>query len=183
MDGDVGVPAEPVLSELVQAASGSPGAAATAAANGGKIWSCSLTCNGKEPWFHGALPCWGELTVECESNESPGVAGHGRGLTESRHHAPGMIKAPDAELRGEGGVFKAQCLGLWTGVLGRMCWGETMIHAAKEWEGHTFDTWDICSGKLGVRSSKGSHSASMGHWCRGSEVQRISVTYNGESTA
>ncbi|KAG1653267.1 hypothetical protein FOA52_002727 [Chlamydomonas sp. UWO 241] len=142
--------------------------------------SCTLTCNGNEPWIgHGVMPCWGVLTVECEAKEEEQEDVMRRSLAEARSAATGSISMPKAAAthpklsESETWVYKTQCMGLWTGILGHMCWGETLVHSAKDWGTGAYDKWVICSGKLGVKYHHQEGKASMGFWCKGSEVQHM----------
>eukprot|EP00955_Chlamydomonas_euryale_P022541 238029-Chlamydomonas_euryale.AAC.4 len=167
------MPEQPVLGSLVREAG---------AAGGLGDMSCSLTCNGKEPWLHGMLPCWGKLLVECQSAPSPSPASAARrALAAARGRPVSAAITRPADLSGEKlSSFKGSCLGLWTGVLGHMCFGETLTHADKEWATGSFDRFNICSGKLGAHGSKGDRRASSHVWCRGAGVMRLGMTHTEE---
>ena len=161
--------------------------------------SCTLTCNDRAAWMHGLWPCWGILNLTCSSSSSSGapssliVGGVKGGSAVSRHllmsdtassetSAVGVraldrteeenaAATTDVHFRGEGSMsFSAACKGLWTGALGKMCWGLEIQHSTATWPGGEAEKTGFCAGRLGVSAKKHDGGASMGQFCHGTHA-------------
>ena len=63
--------------------------------------------------------------------------------------------------------FTAACKGLWTGVLGKLCWGLTMQSSSASWLGGRAEKTGVCAGRLGTMAHKEADGFTMGQHCKG----------------
>ena len=66
--------------------------------------------------------------------------------------------------------FIAACKGIWTGALGKMCWGLEIQHSTATWPGGEAEKTGFCAGRLGVSAKKHDGGASMGQFCHGTHA-------------
>ena len=66
--------------------------------------------------------------------------------------------------------FSAACKGLWTGALGKMCWGLEIQHSTATWPGGEAEKTGFCAGRLGLSAKKRYGGASMGQFCHGTHA-------------
>ena len=64
-------------------------------------------------------------------------------------------------------TFSAVCKGLWTGALGKMCWGLTMQSSSAVWPEGRATKDGICAGRLGTSAHKEEDGFAMGQFCSG----------------
>ena len=156
---------------------------------------CTLTCNGSPAWFNGLLPCWGVLNVTCSGTSSDmgsrhGSASHQRSLqaTAEAHSAAGQGAATAAQkvsgaetahivrlsMSSDAAVssdrtmsFSAVCKGLWTGALGKLCWGLTLQSSSASWLGGRAEKTGVCAGRLGTMAHREADGFTMGQHCKG----------------
>lgn len=143
---------------------------------GGRDITCTKLCNGKTPWFHGALPCFGVASLHCSGTFDPSKL--------LKHHKCGKQARKEATAVAVAAVsepfhfdYSATCKGMFSGIFGAKCYGFASEHQAFT----EVDKYEYCTGKQGQRFKMRHGAFAMGKWCKGKSLMAVQKT--GDSAA
>lgn len=155
----------------------------------GKDITCVKLCNGKTPWFHGALPCFGVASLHCYGTFDPSnlLSGHGHHCGGKKNHAKqhaehqaekhadaiAVVVKAGAAPTAVGEPFKfdfsASCKGAFTGIFGAKCYG----FASEHQHFSQLDKYEYCTGTHGMRVKMRPGAFAMGKWCKGKSLAAV----------